>query len=58
MPMTMTLYRTIAYKKFKNILLTELEKNQSINVEEVSSTFCRTIDRDILDSQFYYTLVQ
>lgn len=57
MPLTVTLHRTIAYKKFKMKLIEKLNRSESVNVEEVSSRFCKTIDRDLLDNQYYYTLV-
>jgi hypothetical protein len=57
MPLTVTLHRNIAYKKFKLKVLEKLDKSESVNVEEVSSLFCKSIDRDIVDKQFYNTLV-
>lgn len=58
MPLTMTLHRKIAYRKFKIILLEKIDRSESVNVEKLSSIFCKSIDRDILDKQFYQTLVQ
>ena len=49
MPLTMTLYRTIAYKKFKMQLLNKIGKSSQLNIEESTSTFCRSIDKEILD---------
>lgn len=57
MPLTVTLHRTVAYKKFKMALLEKLNRSESVNVEEMSALFCKSIDRDVLDRQFYNTLV-
>lgn len=57
MPLTVTLHRNIAYRKFKMKLLEKIDKSESVNVEQVSSVFCKSIDRDIIDKQFINVLI-
>ena len=39
-PLTMTLYRTIAYRKFKNLMMKKLKSGQCVEIDKYSSLFC------------------
>lgn len=49
LPLTMTTYRTIAYKKFKSLMIESLRAGKKIELDVVSSQFCQKVDRELLD---------
>lgn len=57
MPLTMTLYRGIAYRKFKSMMMEKLKSGRVVELDKMSSLFCRKVDRELLDNQFYPVLV-
>lgn len=49
MPLTVTLYRSIAYKKFKSLILQKLRAGEPVALDKMSSVFCKRVDRELLD---------
>ena len=58
MPLTVTLYRSIAYKKFKSLILQKLRAGEPVALDKMSSVFCKRVDRELLDGQYYHVLVK
>ena len=49
MPLTMTLYRGIAYRKFKRMMMEKLRSGQVVEIDKMSSLFCHKVDLELLD---------
>lgn len=58
MPLTFTTYRSIAYKKFKSLMITQIQQGQPVPLDKLTSHFCRKVDLEILDKKFYQILVE
>ena len=58
MPMTLSLYRSIAHKKFKSMLMKSIDNGSMVSVKEAQTNFSKRVDLDILDKQFYHVLVE
>ena len=56
LPLTITTYRAIAFKKFKALLLANLKAGKKVDIESLTTEFCQKVDREILDKQFYYVV--
>lgn len=51
MPMTVSLYRTVAFKMFKR----QFSNTQN---PTIYASFCQKVDRELLDKQFYFEIVK
>ena len=57
-PLTITLYRSIAFRKLKLNLQKHLSAGQHVPISKISHAFCRQVDLELLDNRFYFTLVE
>jgi hypothetical protein len=57
-PLTITLYRSIAFRKLKLNLQEHLSAGKHVLISQISHAFCRQVDLELLDNNFYYTLVK
>ena len=58
MPLTVTLYRSIAFKKFKSLMLHKLKAGEPVELDKLSTIFCKRVDRELLDGQYFNILVK
>ena len=52
MPMTVSLYRTVAFKMFKR----KFANKQ--NLAPIYASFCQKVDRELLDKEFFFEIVK